>query len=118
MTPCLTPCHCPTGGRDPKTQLTSAETSLSCAHGNAAPFTRGLFDQVDAYSLARFPGLAEAQQPTRGSTGALPVFKRHLPVDHDPAVPVGLLYPPPFSRRQILHDLYWPNGELVQVIDH
>src|SRR5712692_4157196 len=47
---------------------------------------------------------AVPQQVTRRGVGTLAVLEGYLAVDHDPAIPVSILYPPPLASREVMHD--------------
>jgi hypothetical protein len=53
----------------------------------------------------RLTRLAVTQQLARVSARTLAVLKGHLTIDHDPAIPLRPLHPPPIIRRHIVHDL-------------
>src|SRR5436190_9422183 len=66
------------------------------------------------FGLAR---LAVTQQLARVSARTLAVLKGHLTIDHDPAIPLRPLHPPPIIRRHIVHDLPRQNVQLVEIVD-
>ena len=53
---------------------------------------------------------AVTQQFARKDTGRYSVLDAYLAVDHNPAVTVGTLDPPPVAVRQVVRDLDRPPG--------
>jgi len=53
----------------------------------------------------RLTRLAVTQQLARVSARTLAVLKGHLTIDHNPAIPLRPLHPPPIIGRHIVHDL-------------
>src|SRR5204863_7471806 len=68
-------------------------------------------------AIPRLPGLPVAQQLAWGGTGTLPILKDRLPVDHNPAISLSPLHPPPLSSRQIIDNFVGQGLQLLQIVD-
>src|SRR5690348_1828050 len=61
---------------------------------------------------------AVAKQMAGRRIGAPSILERYSAVNGDGAVPIGTLHAPPFTAREVAHDLHRLDCELVEIIDH
>src|SRR5262245_61930138 len=90
-------------------------------HGAGRPASTGLIlecrERPSGGAPFRLTRVAVTQQLARLSARALTILKGYLTVDHDPAVALRPLHPPPVIRRHVVNDLPRQNVQLVEIVD-